>query len=991
MIGTMVAQYRIVKELGGGGMGVVYLAEDTRLGRRAALKFLPPDLTRDSAARERFELEARAASAVDHGAICTIYDIDETDDGRLYIAMAFYDGVTLDARLADAPLPLEEAVDIARQVADGLARAHERSIVHRDIKPANLMVTAHGEAKILDFGVAKLTGEAGMTKTGTPVGTLAYMAPEQANAGDVGPEVDLWALGVVLYEMIAGRSPFARGREMETLAAIMALDPEPIESLRPETPAALALLVGELLTKDPAGRPASADEVARRLGVVLDPGVHGGSAARSGVASRRRRAAAVAAGALALIALVGAGLWQWTRHRALERWAEEEAIPEVLALVGQNRMQEAAELAVRAEAVLGDHPVLAPVWPHMSTPLRIVSEPPGADVLVRAYASDSAVWTELGSTPYETDRFPVGVFRFRILAGGHEPLEVARSFIPESHLTEVASGGFDYMVDPSYVIDAKLTATGERSSEMIRVAGGPYGTTPVYGFGPVAPRVIPEYEIDRTEVTVAAYADFVATDPYGTPAAWPEPFARGGAILPFTDAMTVLVDSTGRAGPSTWLLGRPREGSDSLPVSGVSWFEAAAYCHWRGKSLPTLFHWARAALPSTDVWMPFNTAFALASNYDGAGPVTVGSRNAVGVSGAHDLGGNVREWVSTRGAGERRYLVGGGWGDPVYFLHDSQAADPWQRSAKDGFRCARYLSGEAPAELRAPIRFPVQDFSGAGVVLSDDVFEANRGFYRYDRTLPLADTIESTAELDWGARREWVSVNAVYGGERLPIRLHLPHGAQPPYEAIIVLGGGNVIRSLRMEEPRPPLDHLVRSGRVLVEPVYDGTYQRNDGRTLQRLVGGGRAELVSHWVQDLGRTLDYLTARDDIDETRVSYFGVSFGAASAPSLLPFEGRIRAAVFYSGGFGVAQGQESIDRTIGLLRRITIPVLQMGGEHDFTEPVDPYQVKFFEHLGTPPERKRLVVFDSGHQPLPLNGVMRETVDFLERHVGPEGGTP
>lgn len=216
MIGETVSHYRIVGELGSGAMGVVYRAEDMRLGREVALKFLPSELTRDADARERFKLEARAASGLDHTNICTIYDVDETDDGRMFIAMALYGGETLKARLARGPLSVDEAIDIAAQVAAGLERAHSQGIVHRDIKPANLMVTEHGEVKILDFGVAKLAGEAGLTRTGTTVGTPSYMAPEQVEGGAIGPATDLWALGALVYQMLTGQPPFVRPSDRAT-------------------------------------------------------------------------------------------------------------------------------------------------------------------------------------------------------------------------------------------------------------------------------------------------------------------------------------------------------------------------------------------------------------------------------------------------------------------------------------------------------------------------------------------------------------------------------------------------------------------------------------------------------------------------------------------------------------------------------------------------------------------------------------------------------
>ena len=206
--GSPIGPYVIATELGRGGMGVVYRAQDPRLDRQVAIKVLPQDLTRDATAKQRFLQEAKAASALDHPNICAIHEINETADGELYLVMAHYEGETLKERIARGPLALDDAIDIATQVGQGLTKAHAAGIVHRDIKPANLMVTADGTVKILDFGLAKLVGSEGVTQTGTTVGTVAYMSPEQARGEEVDHRTDIWSLGVVLYEMLTGQQPF---------------------------------------------------------------------------------------------------------------------------------------------------------------------------------------------------------------------------------------------------------------------------------------------------------------------------------------------------------------------------------------------------------------------------------------------------------------------------------------------------------------------------------------------------------------------------------------------------------------------------------------------------------------------------------------------------------------------------------------------------------------------------------------------------------------
>lgn len=246
-------------------MGVVYRAEDTRLGRHVALKFLPPDLSSDPVAQQRFTREARSASALDHVHICTIFDIGETTEGGLFIAMAYYDGETLDRRIARGPIPPPEAALIGQQVADGLARAHQSGIVHRDVKPANLMLTGEGVVKILDFGIAKLPRGDRLTREGMAVGTLTYMSPEQARGEEPDPRSDLWSLGVVLYEMLTGEPPFHGKGQAGTLHAVLYGELPPLADKLPEEHRDLAAVVEKSLQRKPSRRYPDARSMASDL------------------------------------------------------------------------------------------------------------------------------------------------------------------------------------------------------------------------------------------------------------------------------------------------------------------------------------------------------------------------------------------------------------------------------------------------------------------------------------------------------------------------------------------------------------------------------------------------------------------------------------------------------------------------------------------------------------------------------------------------------
>ncbi len=261
MIGTTISHYKILEKLGEGGMGIVYRAHDTTLDRDVALKFLPQDLTTSHEERTRFIHEAKAVSALDHANICTIHEVGETPDGRLFIAMGYYEGESLAKKIQKGRLRVEDAADIAIQIAEGLQAAHENGIIHRDIKSGNIIVTDKGQVKILDFGLARRSGFSKLTRTGATVGTAAYMSPEQARGEKLDQRSDLWSLGVVLYEMVTGKLPFRGEHEAAILYSVVNEQPKPIEASISDISPELIHIINRTLEKNPAERYKSAEDM----------------------------------------------------------------------------------------------------------------------------------------------------------------------------------------------------------------------------------------------------------------------------------------------------------------------------------------------------------------------------------------------------------------------------------------------------------------------------------------------------------------------------------------------------------------------------------------------------------------------------------------------------------------------------------------------------------------------------------------------------------
>ena len=956
MVGKTISHYQILEKLGEGGMGVVYKARDTELGRLVALKVLPADALGDEERKRRFLHEARAASALNDPNIVTIYEIGHAE-GIDFLVMEYVEGRSLKERIAGGPVPVKEALNYARQIASALAAAHAAGIVHRDIKPANILITTSGHVKILDFGLAKLTERVGpdeataagtlATQSGMILGTVAYMSPEQAQGQTVDGRSDVFALGVVMYEMLSGRRPFQGDSNLSTMMAILRETPAALKEVPPEVERilwrALVKKRDERSTAAEFGRELEAYQVSLSSGFLRPVDL----LARM---KRPRVLAPVLAVVLALIAVAGWGLWRASRVR----WAKTTA-PEIARLAAKGEAFAAFDLAVEARRWAPEDPELVKLWPEVSRTPPVESDPAGADIYIREYDKPQQAWRLVGRSPFSGVAIPQAFLLWKLTKAGYET---------------------SYGAQPSWwpTLNFKLHPEGSVPAGMVAVSGtASLGATIAFIEQPTPPA--DQYFIDRYEVTNRQFKEFADKGGYQKREYWKHTFRKGDRTLTWEEAVVEFRDSTGRPGPATWEAGIYREGQDDFPVSGVSWYEAAAYAEFAGKSLPTVSHWYRAAEVRASAYI------IPASNFGGAGPARVGQYQGVGPFGTYDMAGNVKEWCWNETSTGLRFILGGAWSDPVYQASDSDAQSPWDRRPSNGFRCARYT--KPPGEnLTRVLGRTFRDYSKEQPV-SEEVFRAFRTIFAYDPK-PLNARVEEVDDSSPYWRRERVSLDAAYGGERLPVFVFLPKAGRAPFQAAIFFpGAGAQSATYARLDSMFRIDFIIRGGRAAIYPVYQGTYYRKLPPVQTPLQ---RRERTVMLVQDLKRAVEYAATRSDLDANRLAYAGSSWGGGIAPLMLALEERLKAAVLFEGGLWAAKPLPEVD-VFNYLPRVRVPVLMLNGRYDFSFPLETSQKPFFRWLGTPEKDKRHLVYDAAHDTsIHRTEVVREALNWLDKHLGP-----
>jgi len=968
---TLAGKYKSIEILGRGGMGIVYKADDTKLKRSVALKFLPPELIQDEEAKERFVLEAQTAAALSHPNICTIYEIEE-EEGKSFIAMEYVEGQSLRSKIEKGPLEIDEAINISIQVAEGLEEAHKKGIIHRDIKSANIMVTDKGQAKIMDFGLAKVKGGTLLTREGTTLGTVAYMSPEQARGEEVDHRSDIWSLGIVLYEMLSGQLPFKGDREASILYSVVHEEPRSLKEIKRDLPPEMQQIINHALKKKPESRYSSATEMVKDLKKYQDSlRAEELGAFNLRTILRRIRKPRIAVPAVIVVLIISlVAVWFFSRQAKI-RWAKEEALPEIERLIEANILAyiEPYKLAERAEKYIPNNPKLSELLSKCSLEISIKTDPPEAKIFVKEYKAPDSEWRYLGVSPLENIRVPIGCFRFKMEKEGYETVMAAASAFD----LDLKTKKFFVPNDLVRVLDKK----GSIPAGMVRALGAETSIGK-----------LDDFFIDKYEVTNKQYKEFINSGAYRNREFWKHEFIKDGRILTWEEAIAEFLDQSGRPGPATWQAGDYPEGQDDYPVSGISWYEAAAYAEFVGKNLPTGYHWNIARGRYTPLIRHGNifSILALMSNFKGEGPVPVGSLPGITSYGAYDIAGNVREWCSNE-AQKGRIIRGGAWNDNTYMFGNWSQAPPFDRSPKNGFRCALYLDPEKIPESAFKLaKFgETVDFYKKKPV-PDSIFQVYKEQFSYDKT-DLNARVEWRDENPEDWIQEKITFDAAYGAEKVIAYLFLPKNTLSPFQTVIYFpGAGSLSQDSSKDletyiEFETFLSFIVKDGRAVLYPVYKGTFERRFEIPSSNTHQG--TEYRIQLARDFKRSIDYLETRPDIDSNRLAFYGMSWGAWLGAIIPAVEERLKASVLVVGGLRDSGRPEA--NPVNYVTRIKTPTLMLNGQYDMVFPYETSIKPMFDLLGTPDEHKELKMYETDHF-VPINELIKETLAWLDRYLGP-----
>ena len=645
-----------------------------------------------------------------------------------------------------------------------------------------------------------------------------------------------------------------------------------------------------------------------------------------------------------------------------------KTIPEIERYITERNYYAAFTLLQKSEKFISKSPGYSDLVSRVTTKMTILSDPPGADVYIREYSDTSGQWKNLGQTPIDSTPMPnVSYYTTGFTA----------------FVVRFEKEGYENTLAVTFTKPDTLFRKLNRSGTI------PHGMIYVEGYKEeVASKFLKEkngFFIDKYEVTNKSYKDFIDKGGYENPKYWKKSFIKDGKVLTWQEAISEFTDKTGRPGPSTWEAGDYPEGHDDYPVTGISWYEAAAYAEFEGKELPTLYHWGSAA----GFYMPRITTYFASkiiplSNFNGKGPDQVGKFHGINSYGAFDMAGNVREWCLNE-TKVGRIIRGGAWDEVSYMYSNLSQLPSFNRSNKNGFRCVRYINRE---------KIPALDFESMIFTeprnyyeehpVQENIFQIYKDQYKYD-SKALNPVIENRDETSDDYIIEKITFSSSHEDEKDIAYLFLPKKVILPFQTIVFFPGSavqNEDNPITSEYTKWYVDYLVKNGRAVIFPIYKGTFERKIP-PITDVLSHQYTEYYIQLIKELSRSIDYLETRKDIDISRLGYYGVSWGGSLGSIIPAVEDRLKICILIKGGFPSNRLKPEIDN-INYVSRIKIPVLMLNGKYDVSFPLETNVQPMFDLLGTPSKDKRLCVYESDHN-LPRDEMIKETLYWLDKYFG------
>ena len=670
--------------------------------------------------------------------------------------------------------------------------------------------------------------------------------------------------------------------------------------------------------------------------------------------------------AVALILLMISGI-RYIHRQVKIKWAKEQGIPQMVSWFSDYSNVHAFQLGQQIKKYIPDDPQFLRLDSLITRRFNIITDPEGADVYYKEYSHVKEEWTLLGTTPLVDIEMPnVTFYRWKLEKQGHEAV---------------------YAATPTHMdtLFRTLHETGTVPEEMVYVEG-------------IYPQTVSDFLsqqkngffIDKNEVTNQMFKEFMDQGGYQNPEFWQNEFILNDDTLTFDEAMVHFKDITGRPGPATWEAGDYPDGEENYPVNGISWHEAAVYAVYAKRSLPTLSHWQSAAGFLFQRWPPlYGSNVVPLSNMGGSGPEPVGSHAGISYFGAYDMAGNVREWCWNKSP-TGRTIIGGAWNDVSYMSTDRSQLPAFNRSAKNGFRCAVYLDRESiPEQAFQPVTVggDNQDYRFKEPV-SETEFQFYRKQFQYDKT-DLNSQIEERdkSQEDW--IMEKISFDAAYESERMIAYLFLPKESVPPFQTVIFFPDASAATETSFTESINPyrnIDYILKNGRAVMFPIYKTTYERKDES--YHCAGSSEShqytECMVKCVKDYSRSIDYLETRKDIDTANLGYLGDSWGGRMGAIIPAVEDRLKLGVLIRGGVSKIKKFPEADE-FNYVSYVKIPVLMLNGKYDFIFPYESTVKPMFDLLGTPEQNKKLVLYETDHF-VPKSEIIKETLNWLDKYFGP-----